>query len=88
MNQLLKYGLIFVGGLIVGALGSKAAQNKDFSLKPFATDLLSRGMDVKDAVMGKVETMKEGMDDLTAEARYAAEQRKEQQENATEKTNA
>ena len=51
-------------------------------MKPMAADLLSRGMDVKDAVLAKVETVKENMDDMVAEARHAAEQRREAKEEA------
>ena len=40
------------------------------------------GMDVKDAVLAKVETVKENMDDMVAEARHAAEQRREAKEEA------
>ena len=38
--------------------------------------------DVKDAVLAKVETVKENMDDMVAEARHAAEQRREAKEEA------
>lgn len=34
-------------------------------------------MDVKDAVLAKVETVKENVDDMVAEAREASEKRKE-----------
>ena len=37
---------------------------------------LVRGMDVKDALLSKVESIKEDVEDLTAEARLAAEKRK------------
>lgn len=46
------------------------------NLKPVAADLISRGMDVKDALMSKVEAVKEDMEDLAAEARQASEKRK------------
>ena len=62
MNEYVKYGLFFAGGLALGLL---------------ATDLLSRGLDLKDAVMGKVDTLREGAQDLLAEAQQAAEQRRE-----------
>ena len=45
-------------------------------MKPLAADLLSRGMDVKDALARKVATVKEDMEDLAAEARAAQKQRK------------
>ena len=45
-------------------------------VKPLAADLLSRGMDVKEALARKVAAVKEDMEDLAAEARAAQEQRK------------
>ena len=80
MNENMKYGLFFLGGLALGAIGAVSKGKLD--LKPIAADLLSRGMDVKDAVLAKVETVKENMDDMVAEARHAAEQRREAKEEA------
>lgn len=80
MNENLKYGLFFLGGVALGALGAVAVSKGKLDIKPLATDLLSRGMDVKDAMMAKVETVKENMDDMVAEARNAAEQRREAKE--------
>ena len=88
MNENLKFGLFFLGGLAVGALGAVAVSKGNLNLKPMAADLLSRGMDVKDAVMCKVETVKEGMEDLVAEAQHAAEHRKEQREAASDQAGA
>ena len=48
MNSVFKYGLVFLGGLVVGALGATAAKRGSLNLKPLATDLISRGMDVKE----------------------------------------
>ncbi|WP_297260103.1 hypothetical protein [uncultured Desulfovibrio sp.] len=76
MNSVFKYGLVFLGGLVVGALGATAAKRGSLNLKPLATDLISRGMDVKDALMSKMEAVKEDMQDLAAEARAKAEDRK------------
>ena len=78
MNENMKYGLFFLGGLALGAIGAVAVSKGKLDLKPMAADLLSRGMDVKDAVLAKVETVKENM----AEARHAAEQRREAKEEA------
>lgn len=69
MNENMKYGLFFLGGLALGAIGAVAVSKGKLDLKPMAADLLSRGMDVKDAVLAKVETVKENMDDMVAEAR-------------------
>ena len=77
MNDGLKFGLYFLGGVVVGALGAVALGKGKLDFKPVAADLLSRGMDVKDAVMGKVEAVKEDMEDLAAQARQASDKRKE-----------
>lgn len=76
MNNGLKCGLWFLGGLIVGAVGVAAASRVKFDFKPLATDLISRGIDVKDALLTKVEALKEDVEDLTAEARMASDKRK------------
>ena len=80
MNENMKYALFLLGGIAVGALGAVAVSKGKLNLKPLATDLISRGLDVKDAVLSKVETAKDNMDDLVAEARFASEQRKETKE--------
>ena len=77
MNDGLKFGLWFLGGVAVGALGAVALGKGKLDFKPVAADLLSRGMDVKDALMGKVEAVKEDMEDLAAQARQASDKRKE-----------
>ena len=76
MNNGLKYGLFFQGGLALGVVGTVAVTRGKLDLKPLATDLVSRGMDMKDAIMSKVEAVKEDMEDLAAEARQAADKRK------------
>lgn len=77
MNENMKYGLFFLGGLALGANGAVAVSRGKLDIKPLAADLLSRGMDVKDAVLAKVETVKENVDDMVAEAREVSEKRKE-----------
>ena len=76
MNNGLKYGLSFLGGLALGVVGTVAVTRGKLDLNPLATDLVSRGMDMKDAIMSKVESVKEDMEDLAAEARQAADKRK------------
>lgn len=76
MNSGIKFGLFFLGGIALGALGAVALNKGKLNLKPVAADLISRGMDVKDALMSKVEAVKEDMEDLAAEARQASEKRK------------
>lgn len=76
MNSGIKFGLFFLGGIALGALGAVALSKGKLNLKPVAADLISRGMDAKDALMSKVEAVKEDMEDLAAEARQASEKRK------------
>ena len=80
MNEAWKSVLLFLGGVAVGAVGAAAISKNKGQLKPLAADLLSRGIDVKDAVMGKVESVKENVEDLLAEAQQVSEQRKEAKE--------
>ena len=80
--------LLIIGGLMSSAGGKKlqgaaqgglaqaALRRSNINLKPMAADLLSRGMDVKEALARKVAAVKEDMEDLAAEARAAQEQRK------------
>ena len=76
MNETFKYALFFLGGVAVGAIGTVAVSRGKLDVKPLAADLLSRGMDVKEALARKVAAVKEDMEDLAAEARAAQEQRK------------
>ncbi len=81
MNGFFKFALVFLGGVIVGAAGATAASRQE-GVRPLAAGLISRGMEVKDAFMGKVETLKENVEDLVAEAQTSADKRKEQKEKA------
>ncbi|MBQ3060430.1 MAG: hypothetical protein IJD16_08990 [Desulfovibrio sp.] len=76
MNNVFRYGLIFLGGIALGAIGAAAVSRGKLDLKPVAADLISRGMDMKDAIMSKMEAVKEDMEDLAAEARQTSEKRK------------
>lgn len=76
MGNTLKYSLIFLGGVAVGAIGLSLIKKSEFDFKGLATDLLSRGIDAKDAVLTQVETARENFEDLMAEAQHASDQRK------------
>ncbi|WP_295638225.1 DUF6110 family protein [uncultured Mailhella sp.] len=84
MNENFKYGLFFLGGVALGAIGAVAVSRGKLDLKPFATELVSRGLDAKDALMAKAETMRENMEDLVAEAEAASEKRRVRREEAEE----
>ncbi len=75
MQGFFRFGLVFLGGVVVGAM-AKQALSGNTCLRPMAADLLSRGMDAKDCVMSKVETLKETVEDLVAEAQNTSEKRK------------
>ena len=47
MNQNVKYGLFFLGGVALGALGAVAITRGKLDVKPLATSLLSSGLDLK-----------------------------------------
>ena len=79
MNEGLKYGLILAAGVAIGALAAIAAGKGKLDLKPFAADIMSRGMDVKDTILGKVEAIKEDAEDMLAAARQKADARKAEQ---------
>lgn len=76
MTTGLRCALCVAGGIVIGALGAMALQRGSVNLKPVAAGLLSRGMDVKDAIAGAVERVKEDAQDLVAEARADQAQRK------------
>ena len=77
MSDGTKLLLTFLGGAIAGAAGLCALnRNKlDFGqVKPWVTDMMSKGMVMKDAMMSKVECMKEDLEDMAAEAREQVDQ--------------
>ncbi|MBO4368655.1 MAG: hypothetical protein J5803_00940 [Desulfovibrio sp.] len=76
MNEGIKCGLCLLGGIALGALGAVAVSKGKLDLKPAASELLSRGIDVKDAILGKVEAWKEDMEDMAAEAKQKSDKRK------------
>lgn len=82
MNEYLKYGLFFLGGAALGAIGAVAVSRGKLDIKPFATDLMSRGLDAKEALLTKAEAMRENIEDMVAEAHAMSEERKAKAEEA------
>ena len=80
MNQNYKYGLFFLGGLAVGALGAMAISRGKLSVKPLATDLISSGIDLRDKALAAVEGVKEDLADVVAEAQVKSQERREAKE--------
>ena len=82
MNENLKYGLFFLGGAALGALGAVGVGRGKRGVKPVAAELVSRGLDVRDALLAKAETVRENMEDVVAEAQAVSEQRRARSEEA------
>lgn len=82
LNQATKYGLFFVGGIALGALGAVAiAKGKKFGgVKPLASSLLSAGIDAKDKFLAGVEGVREDLADVVAEAQVKSQERREAKE--------
>lgn len=76
MNNTTKYGLFFLGGVVVGALGAVAITRGKLNVKPLAADLLSTGLDLRDKVMAGVEGVKEDLADVMAEAEVKSQEHK------------
>lgn len=76
LSQNMKYVLIFAAGIAVGVIGSSVVRRGNLSFKSCAADVVSRGMDVKEAVAGAVERVKEDAADLMAEAKEIQTARK------------
>jgi uncharacterized protein YfcZ (UPF0381/DUF406 family) len=64
MNNWWKYGLVFVGGAVVGALVYKNSRE----IRNCCTKAMGGLMDIRDKTMEAAETLKEGAEDLLAEA--------------------
>ena len=83
MNQTVKYGLFFLGGVtvgVIGAIGAASIARGKFNVKSAASDLLSSGMDIRDKVLAGVEDVKEELADVMAEAQVKAQERREAKE--------
>uniref|UniRef100_B8DRS9 YtxH domain-containing protein n=1 Tax=Nitratidesulfovibrio vulgaris (strain DSM 19637 / Miyazaki F) TaxID=883 RepID=B8DRS9_NITV9 len=82
MNENYKYGLYFVGGVALGALGAVMLGRGKFDIRPAMADLLSHGFDLKDKASAYAETVREHMEDIVAEAEHVHKQRKDAAEAA------
>ena len=80
MNQTVKYGLFFLGGLAVGALGAVVVSRGKLNIQPLATDLISSGLDLRDKALAAVDGVKEDLADVVAEAQVKSQEKKEAKE--------
>ena len=82
MNQNVKHGLFFLGGVALGALGAVAITRGKLDVKPLATSLLSSGLDLRDKALAAVESVKEDIADVVAEAQVKSQEKREAAEAA------
>jgi hypothetical protein len=78
MNWQLKLAL-FGLGVLVGAVGSAALSGRPSRLKSGAATALSHGLAFRDSVRTVVETARENLDDLAAEAGQKLQERRKGQ---------
>lgn len=59
-REVVKCGLFLLGGIAIGAIGATVvSRGKLKGIKPIASDLLSRGYDVREKVLEKVDAARE-----------------------------
>lgn len=80
INQATKYGLFFLGGVAVGALGVMAVSRGKLNIKPLATDLIAGGIELRDKALAAVDGVKEDLADVVAEAQVKQQEKKEARE--------
>ena len=78
MQTRITVGLFCLGGIVLGS--NAAGMISRGQLRSLTTGLISRGIDAKDAVLAKMETVKENMEDLVAEAQHVSQERKNVQD--------
>ena len=71
-----KYGLALGAGVAVGAVGAVLLSRGTVDLKKACSTFRSHGMDLKEKAGAVMETAKENLDDIAAEARHESNQRK------------
>ena len=72
-----KCGLCLGAGVAIGALGAMLLSRGNVDLKKTAATILSHGMDFKEQAASFMETAKENIEDVAAEARHEQHLRKE-----------
>ncbi len=75
MNGFVRLAFVFIGGVIIGAVGSSVASRHN-GMRPMAVDVLSKGMDVRDALLDKAENIKENVEGFVSKAQCVAKKTK------------
>ena len=71
----MKYGVAIGVGIAIGALGAILLKRDKTTIRSFATDVISHGIDLREKALTMVEGAKEAMSDLVAEANEKQKQR-------------
>lgn len=71
-----KYGLAIGAGVAIGAAGAVLFSRGKIDLKKTAATILSHGLDLKEHAESFMETAKENMEDIAAEAKQEQEARR------------
>lgn len=71
-----KYGLALGAGVALGAAGAVLLSRGKIDLKKTCASILSHGMDLKEQASSMMETARENIEDIAAEARHEQEKRK------------
>lgn len=80
-REVVKCGLFLLGGIAIGAIGATVvSRGKLKGIKPIASDLLSRGYDVREKVLEKIDAAREDISDVLAEAQAKSEERRSDKE--------
>lgn len=75
MGNFWKYGFALGAGIALGAVGAMLLSKNSNEVKKAFSTLLSHGMDLKDKAASAMDTAKENMEDMAAEARHASQKR-------------
>jgi hypothetical protein len=84
MNVWIKWGLVFAGGMAVGALAAVAVSKGKINLKPLARDIVAGGIELKEQAAAIVESAKEHFEDIVAEAEEARTSKAHKQASASD----
>ena len=71
-----KYGLALGAGVALGAAGAVLLSRGKIDLKKTAASFLSHGLDLKEQAASFMETARENLEDITAEAKHEQEARR------------
>ena len=73
----MKYGVAIGVGIAIGALGVMLVKRDKTTVRGFATDVLSHGLDFKEKAATFMEGAKEAVSDMVAEAQAKQKERAE-----------